>query len=146
MLQVGATAPEFTAPTHDGRTLALTDLKGHPVVLYFYPAADTPGCTREAEGFRDAYEEYRRRGVAIVGVSVDPVDAQRAFAVKCALPFPLVADPSKEIARRYGVLGPHGTARRVTFLLDGAGRVTSVIDSRDVAEHLRAARATLGTP
>ena len=146
MLTNGATAPAFTAPTHDGRSLTLADLKGHPVVLYFYPRADTPGCTREAQGFRDAYPQFERAGVRIVGVSVDTVDDQRAFAEKCALPFPLVADPSKTIAGAYGVLGPRGTARRVTFLLDAEGRISSVIDSSDAEEHVRRARVALLGP
>ncbi len=141
----GDTAPEFTAPTHTGKPLSLASLRGQPVILYFYPEADTPGCTIESKGFRDAYGDLTSKGIAVVGVSVDPVDAQCAFADKYGLPFPLVADTDKSVTRAYGVLGSDGTARRVTFLLDPKGVITEVIDARNAAEHVaRARRALLG--
>ena len=143
MPAAGSPAPDFTAPTHDGRSLHLADLRGRPVVLYFYPQADTPGCTRESKGFRDAYAEFQSKGVHIVGVSVDSVDDQCAFADKYSLPFPLVADTSKTVATEYGVLGPRGTARRVTFLIDPKGVVSKVIDTSDALEHVSVARREL---
>lgn len=139
----GSLAPDFTAPTHDGKTLHLSDLRGHPVVLYFYPKADTPGCTVESKGFRDEYQGFRARGIEIVGVSVDSVDDQCAFADKYSLPFPLVADSSKTVAKEYGVLGPRGTARRVTFLIDPKGVISKVVDTSDAPEHVRIARREL---
>ena len=143
MPTAGEPAPPFEAPIQTGKPLALSGLRGKTVVLYFYPEADTSGCTLESKGFRDAYPEFQRKGVEIVGVSVDPVDAQAAFAGKYGLPFPLVADTSKSIARAYGVLGPSGKARRVTFLIDPKGTITEVIDVRDAAGHVARARAAL---
>lgn len=145
MPERGETAPEFTAATHDGRSLSLASLRGHPVVLYFYPEADTPGCTRESQAFRDTYAALQAKGIAVVGVSVDPVDKQCAFAEKYHLPFPLVADADKKVSRSYGVLGPSGRAQRVTFLLDGAGTVTDVVKGVDAVEHVaRSRKALLG--
>jgi thioredoxin-dependent peroxiredoxin len=146
MIAAGTVAPEFIGATQQGTTLSLKGLRGRSVVLYFYPKADTPGCTIESKGFRDAYADFQRGGVDIVGVSVDTVADQRAFADKCALPFPLVADADRAVATRYGVLGPRGTARRITFLIDPAGQVTQVIESSDALEHVRAARAALLRP
>ncbi|MGI0132440.1 MAG: peroxiredoxin [Thermoplasmata archaeon] len=141
MIAVGETAPDFEAPTAHGEKLQLARLRGHPVILYFYPKADTPGCTVEAKGFRDEYERYRAKGVEVVGVSVDPVEDQCAFQEKYTLPFPLIADASKQVARRYGVLSDGGSARRVTFLLDASGSVVEVVDDRRAETHLERARA-----
>ena len=143
MPDVGKPAPDFTAPTHDGSSLHLASLRGKPVVLYFYPQADTPGCTIESKGFRDEYAAFQSKGVQIVGVSVDSVDEQCAFAEKYSLPFPLVADSSKSVAQAYGVLNPRGRARRVTFLIDRAGVVTKVIESSNAPEHVQVARREL---
>jgi thioredoxin-dependent peroxiredoxin len=143
MPSVGETAPDFEAPIQTGKSLKLSSLRGAPVVLYFYPQADTPGCTIESKGFRDAYKEFQGKGVHIVGVSVDSVDDQCAFADKYSLPFPLVADASKQITRQYAVLGPSGKARRVTFLIDGGGKISDVIESRDAEAHVARARAQL---
>jgi peroxiredoxin Q/BCP len=139
----GEPAPDFHAPTHDGKSLQLSSLRGHPVVLYFYPEADTPGCTRESQGFRDAYAQFQAKGIAIVGVSTDGVDKQCAFADKYGLPFPLVADSAKQVATQYGVLGPSGRARRVTFLIDGAGKISEVVEERDAVAHVTRARTAL---
>lgn len=128
MVAVGDTAPEFEAPNQDGTPFKLSSLRGAPVVLYFYPKADTPGCTIEAKGFRDRYAEFRKKKVHIIGVSTDDCADQKAFAEKYGLAFPLIADASKSVASAYGVLGPHGAARRVSFHLDAAGKVLEVVD------------------
>lgn len=141
MIDAGQPAPDFEAPDQDGRSFRLSSLKGSPVVLFFYPKADTPGCTIESKGFQTELEEYRSKGVAVVGVSVDDCDAQKAFARKYGLAFPLIADTSKKVADRYGVLGPSGTARRVTFLLDPAGKVVEVVAASSPTPHLERARA-----
>jgi len=140
MIAVGDPAPDFVAPNQDGTSFRLSSLRGSPVVLYFYPKADTPGCTIESKGFRDAHAEFAARKVQIVGVSVDDCPAQKAFVEKYGLPFPLIADASKKVATAYGVLGPRGTARRVTFLIDGAGKVVDVVDNSSPDPHLKAAR------
>ena len=139
MLAVGATAPQFTGTTSDGSVFSLASTRGRSVVLYFYPKADTPGCTAEARGFTEHYEEFRRKGITVVGVSVDNVAAQRSFVEKCQIPYPLVADHDKSIARQYGVLGLLGYAKRVTFFIDPDGRVAQVVEGMTPGPHLKAA-------
>jgi thioredoxin-dependent peroxiredoxin len=141
MVAVGEPAPDFTAPDQDGKPFRLSSLRGSPVVLYFYPKADTPGCTIESKGFQEHLAEFAAKGVRIVGVSVDDCPAQKAFAGKYGLAFPLVADAKKEVAGRYGVLGPRGTARRVSFQIDAAGQVVEVVDTSSPEPHVANARA-----
>ncbi len=141
MVAIGDTAPDFEAPDQDGRAFRLSSLRGSPVVLYFYPAADTPGCTVEAKGFQSELSDFAAKGVHVIGVSVDDCPAQKAFARKYGLAFPLLADASKEVAGRYGVLGPRGSARRVTFLLGPDGRVEEVVDGSPPEKHVQRARA-----
>lgn len=141
MIAVGEKAPEFDAPTTSGTRLSLSSLRGRPFVLYFFPKADTPGCTVESKGFRDEYPRYRAKNVEVVGVSVDPMDAQCAFQEKYSLPFPMIADESKEVAERFGVLGPSGRARRVSFFIDPKGSVVEVVDDGKAETHLERARA-----
>ncbi|HXQ49386.1 MAG TPA: peroxiredoxin [Thermoplasmata archaeon] len=143
MLAPGDLAPDFEAPTSDGTQLKLSSLRGAPVVVYFFPKAGTAGCTRESLGFAHLFPSLAPRGVRVVGVSVDDLDHQQRFAENCSLPFPLVADPGKEIARRYGVLGAFGLARRVTFLLDKDLRVTDVVESFLPGPHVQRVRLRL---
>ncbi|MCI4350613.1 MAG: peroxiredoxin [Thermoplasmata archaeon] len=140
MVAPGDPAPDFEAPNQDGKPLKLSSLRGHPVVLYFYPAADTPGCTVESKAFRDHYAELQAKGVHVVGVSTDTVDAQCDFAKKYALPFPLVADHSKAISKNYGVLRDSGRARRVTFFIDPKGKVVDVVDAGAPDPHIARAK------
>jgi len=141
MVAPGELAPDFEAPDQNGAPFRLSSLRGSPVVLYFYPKADTPGCTIESKGFQEHLGEFGSKGVRIVGVSVDDCPAQRAFAQKYGLKFPLVADSKKEVAGRYGVLGPHGAARRVSFQIDRDGKVLEVVDTSSPAPHVEKARA-----
>ncbi len=141
MIAVGEMAPDFEAPNQDGTPFRLSSLKGAPVVLYFYPKADTPGCTIESKGFRDRYADFRAKNVVVVGISTDDCPEQKAFAEKYGLPFPLIADHTKAVATRYGVLGPRGAARRVSFFLDGTGKVVEVVDASSPDPHLDRARA-----
>jgi thioredoxin-dependent peroxiredoxin len=141
MVAVGETAPDFEAPNQDGTPFQLSSLRGAPVVLYFYPKADTPGCTIESKAFRDQYGEFRARKVHIIGISTDDCPDQKAFAQKYGLPFPLIADRTKAVATRYGVLGPRGNARRVSFFLDPHGKVLEVVDASSPDPHLERARA-----
>ncbi|MGA8543033.1 MAG: peroxiredoxin [Thermoplasmata archaeon] len=136
----GDPAPDFEAPNHDGTPFRFSSLRGAPVVLYFYPKADTPGCTIESKGFRDVYKQYQAKHVNVVGVSTDDCPAQQAFRDKYGLPFPLIADSEKKVAGLYGVLGPSGHARRVTFLIDGGGKVLDVVDTSSPDAHLKRAR------
>lgn len=130
----GQRAPDFKATATSG-SIGLSDYVGKkPLVLYFYPKADTPGCTREACGFRDASSVFEGRGIAVVGASADTIDDQRAFAEKHNLHFPLIADPDRKVLDAYGVWGertrPDGTkaigVRRWTFLIDRDGTVRKV--------------------
>ena len=142
MIATGDSAPDFEAPDHDGTPFRFSSTRGAPVVLDFYPKADTPGCTVESKGFRDVYPEFRAKNVQVVGVSTDECEAQRAFRTKYGLPFPLVADSERKVAELYGVLGPRGNARRVTFLVDAAGKVVDVVDTPSADPHVERARAT----
>jgi thioredoxin-dependent peroxiredoxin len=146
MISVGDQAPDFTGTTADGAPLVLSSLRGHPVVLYFYPKASSPGCTQEARGFTEHYNEFIKAGVAVVGVSVDSVDAQKRFQAKCSVPYPLVADHDRAISKKYGVVGLLGVAKRVTFLLDGSGRVAEVVEGILPGPHVRKAVQRLGGP
>jgi thioredoxin-dependent peroxiredoxin len=141
MIAEGAPAPDFEAPDQDGRPFRLSSLRGSPVVLYFYPKADTPGCTLESKGFQAHLSKFAAGGVRVVGVSVDDCPAQKAFAEKYGLKFTLLADSKKEVGQKFGVLGPRGSARRVTFLIDRSGTVVEVVDSSSPDPHVERARA-----
>ena len=143
MLAPGDLAPDFEVPASDGRRLRLSAYRGAPVVLYFFPKAGTPGCTRESLGFADMFPMLAGKGISVIGVSVDDADRQRRFVEDCSLPFPLVADLGKEIARKFGVLGMFGLARRVTFVIDSDGRVAEIVDSLLPVAHLQRVRRRL---
>lgn len=132
-LKVGDKAPEFAAITHTGEPLSLRDLTGSPVVLYFYPKDDTPGCTKQACGIRDAYADFRKAGARVLGVSPDPVKSHVKFINKFELPFTLLADEDKTIANAYGVWGEKSFMgrkymgnHRVTFLIDANGYIAKI--------------------
>ena len=146
MLDNGSKAPDFEGTAQDGRTITLSSYRGRPVVLYFYPKANTTGCTLEARGFAEHYPELKNAGAEVIGVSVDTVDAQKSFSDKCHLPFPLVADHDKSIAKKYGVLGLLGIAKRVTFLLDPEGTVVERVEGMMPGRHVERAVARLAAP
>jgi peroxiredoxin Q/BCP len=139
VIAVGDVAPDFAIPLADGTTRSLASYRGRPVVLYFFPKANTTGCTLETRGFAERYEEFQRAGVEVIGVSVDSAETQTAFAEKCGSRFPMVGDRSKEVARKYDVLGLLGWAKRVTFLVDADGRVQDIVEGMTPGPHLRAA-------
>ena len=132
-IEEGSKAPDFTLPTHDGTKLKLSSLKGTPVVLYFYPTDDTPGCTKEACGFRDAKATLAKQKAVVLGVSPDDTESHEAFRLKYKLPFTLLADVDHKVAEKYGAWREKnmygkksmGIARS-TFLIDAAGRVAKV--------------------
>jgi peroxiredoxin Q/BCP len=128
----GAAAPELGVADASGKTWRIHDLRGRPAVLYFYPKDDTPGCTREACAFRD--HAPRLEGVALFGASTDDAASHTAFARKFNLGFPLLADPTGDLARRWGVHGG-SVARRVTFVIDREGRIAKVFDPVKVDGH-----------
>lgn len=125
VLKAGQKAPDFSLDaTMTGKKIALSDYTGKTVVLYFYPKADTPGCTKEACSFRDAQAEYRKRGYIVLGISPDALDDQQKFTDKYGLNFPLLADPDHAIAQKYGVWQKKTMAGREYM---GAARTTFVI-------------------
>lgn len=105
MLEPGSRPPPFTLTDADGGTVSLADLAGRHVILYFYPADDTPGCTKEACGFRDGWEEFGALGAVVLGVSADDPESHRRFAAKYRLPFRLLSDPDHHVMRAYGAYG-----------------------------------------
>jgi peroxiredoxin Q/BCP len=143
MLGIGDQAPDFPIPRTDGNTRTLASYRGRPVILYFFPKANTTGCTIETRGFAQRYDSFQRAGFEVVGVSVDSVETQAGFAEKCSARFPIVSDRSKEIARNYGVLGLLGWAKRVSFLVGADGRIRDVVESLLPDPHLRAAEKWL---
>jgi len=146
MLAVGDLAPDFPIPLAEGKTRTLASYRGHPVVLYFFPKANTTGCTIETRWFAQRYDEFQRAGIEVIAVSVDSTETQSAFAEKCGSRFPMVGDPSKEVARKYGVLGLLGWAKRVTFFVDAEGRIRGVVEGMTPGPHLRAAEKWAAAP
>ena len=135
MLKEGAKAPAFSLPSDDGGTVALKDLKGKKVVLYFYPKDDTSGCTTEACEFRDSWAAVKRKGAVVLGVSPDGVKSHGKFKEKYDLPFPLLADEDHAVAEAYGAWGEksmygrkyHGILR-TTFVIGTDGRIEKVFE------------------
>ncbi len=133
LLAVGDKAPAFKTTDQDGEAVSLGDFKGKKLVLYFYPKDDTPGCTKEACSFRDGWSKFRKRGVAVLGVSTDDEKSHRKFIDKFSLPFPLLADTDKAIVKAYGVWGERSMygrkymgTNRVTYLIDEKGKIAAV--------------------
>lgn len=140
--KIGDMAPEFVLQDQNGVEHSLNQYAGQWVVLYFYPKDDTPGCTKEACSFRDSFAELKKAGIAILGVSVDPVKKHAKFVEKYTLPFTLLSDEDKEVVEKYGVWGKKkfmgreymGT-NRVTFLIDPKGMIAKVYEKVDPAHH-----------
>ena len=138
----GDTAPDFTAPTNGGGEVSLSQFRGQAVVLYFYPKDNTPGCNKEACGFRDAHDEIMARGAVVLGVSADSAARHDKFIDKFGLPFTLIADEDKSICETYGVWGNKsfmgrtflGINRR-TFLIDADGVIRKIWPKVKVAVH-----------
>jgi peroxiredoxin Q/BCP len=127
MISVGDRAPNFTARTTDGRTLTLSDLRGRPVVIYFFPHAFTPGCTAETRRFRDNYDELQGFGAEVIGISTDDHEKQCRFANAEKVKFPLIGDTGAEIQALFGVKRPIlKSNRRVTYVIDEEGMVAAM--------------------
>jgi peroxiredoxin Q/BCP len=133
MLEAGQAAPDFTLPDQDGEDVSLAALRGSTVVLYFYPKADTPGCTTQACGIRDHHDDYAERGVRVLGVSPDPVKAVKAFHDKQALDFTLLADADHAVAEAYGTWVEKSMYGR-TYM--GNARATFIIGPDGVVAHV----------
>ncbi|HEY2208666.1 MAG TPA: thioredoxin-dependent thiol peroxidase [Gaiellaceae bacterium] len=152
MVSEGQPAPEFTLEDDTGETVSLSDFRGKPVVLYFYPKDDTPGCTAQACGIRDAYGEFEQAGAVVLGVSPDKVGKHVKFKEKYDLPFTLLADPEHEVAERYGVWGEkkymgrsYLGVNRTTFLVAPDGTVAKVMHDVKPDSHADDVLAALAT-
>src|SRR5438552_9857166 len=132
-IAIGAAAPKFKLPASTGDTINLADYKGKRVVLYFYPRADTPGCTTEACGFRDAIASYKKLNVPVFGISPDPIDDVQKFAEKFDLNFPLLADEDHAIADKYGVWQEKSMYGKKYF---GVARTTFIVGPDGKIEHV----------
>ena len=150
-------APDFTAPTQDGETVTLSELRGQPVVLYFYPKADTPGCTQEAKDFTELGHEFAAAGAKVLGVSKDAPAKLSKFGLKYDLGVTLVSDEDGDICERYGVWGEKSMygktfmgITRATFLIDGQGRIARIWPKVSVKGHaeevLTAVKEMVGQP
>lgn len=141
-IKVGAKAPAIKGVDQNGETIQLSDFKGQKVVLYFYPKDDTPGCTAQACNLRDNYKKLLKKGLQVLGVSVDPIKAHQKFIKKYDLPFPLISDEDKKIVTKYGLWGEKkfmgrtymGTTR-MTFLIDENGVISHIIEKPDTKNH-----------
>jgi peroxiredoxin Q/BCP len=142
---VGKPPPDFTAKAHDGTELRLSALKGKPVVLYFYPKDETPGCTKEACAFRDAWKDLEKKGVVLIGISTDSVESHKAFAKHHELPFHLVSDESGAIAKAFGVPNRAGFLGRQSFVIGADGNVKHVYREVDVTKHASEVLADVGS-
>ncbi len=148
----GSPAPDFTLATDSGETLSLSSLRGKPVVLYFYPKDDTPGCTAQACGIRDAWGEFERAGAVVLGVSPDGEASHARFKEKFDLPFTLLADTEHEVADAYGVWGEKSYAcktymgvNRSTFVIDEDGNVARIFLNVKPDEHADQVLEVLGS-
>jgi len=149
-ITVGTKAPAFTLPDQNGKPHALIAYKGKWVLLYFYPKDDTPGCTKEACTIRDAYAEFKKEGIVVLGVSTDSVKSHKKFAEKYELPFTLLSDEDKEVVTKYGVWGKKkfmgkeymGT-KRDSFLINPNGVIAKIYEGVKPADHADEVLATV---
>ena len=142
MIKEGNTAPAFKTTDANGETISLKELKGQKVVLYFYPKDDTPGCTKEACSFRDAWGKFKKQGITVLGVSPDSEASHKKFETKYKLPFTLLADKDHAIADAYGVWGEkkfmgrtYMGVLRTTFLIDEKGKIKKVFEKVKPEDH-----------
>jgi len=151
-LKEGDLAPDFKASTNTGDEVSLAGFKGKDVVLYFYPKDDTPGCTKEACAFRDRFADFKKKGIVVLGVSVDPVKSHEKFVEKYKLPFPLLADDERKIVNAYGVWGEKvfmgrrymGT-NRVTFWIGPDRKIKRIWPKVRPEEHAEEILAAVGS-
>jgi thioredoxin-dependent peroxiredoxin len=145
MVEEGREAPDFDLLSDEGERVRLSDFRGKPVVLYFYPRDDTPGCTAQACGIRDSYDDFRERGAVVLGVSTDTQASHVRFKTKYELPFVLLADPDRTTGEAYGVTREDSrTFERSTFVIDPEGKVVRVMRRVDPRSHAADVLAALG--
>ncbi|MBT5376610.1 MAG: peroxiredoxin [Nitrospinaceae bacterium] len=137
MLQPGTYAPDFSVKDHNGNTVSLKDHKGKKIVLWFYPKADTPGCTIEGQGFRDDIQKFTDKGVQIFGVSLDNEADNKAFAEKFSFSYPLLCDVNREISLAYHAVKSieEQHAARISYVIGVDGKIIESIESVDTKNH-----------
>jgi thioredoxin-dependent peroxiredoxin len=137
MLEVGTQAPDFSVNDHNGNRVSLKDFKGKKLTLWFYPKADTPGCTIEGKGFRDDYEKFKGKNTAVLGVSVDNQSANKAFAEKFSFPYPLLCDEKRTLSLAYHAVESANDeyAKRITYVINETGKITSAIAEVNTKTH-----------
>ena len=137
MLQPGADAPEFSVNDHNGNKINLKDFLGKKIVLWFYPKADTPGCTMEGQGFRDDFEKFQQKDIQIFGVSLDNENDNKAFAEKFSFPYPLLCDVNREVALSYQAVGSKEDeyAARISYVIGEDGKILESIENVDTKNH-----------
>ncbi len=145
VIEEGKPAPDFELESDSGETVRLSGLRGKPVVLYFYPKDDTPGCTRQACGIRDAWGEFQNAGAEVFGISADTTASHGRFKSKYSLPFTLLADPEHKLGEPYGV-GQEGkrSYERSTFVIDSDGNVAKIMRRVNPDRHADEVLAALG--
>lgn len=137
MLPVGSEAPDFLVNDHNGNRITLKEQRGKKVILWFYPKADTPGCTMEGKGFRDDYLKLQEKNTQVFGVSLDNEADNKAFAEKFDFPYPLLCDVGREISMAYQAIQSKddGYANRITYVIDEQGTIAEAIDQVDTKTH-----------
>ncbi|MBI3476838.1 MAG: thioredoxin-dependent thiol peroxidase [Acidobacteria bacterium] len=141
-MEVNDKAPDFNTTDENGKEVALKDFRGKTIVMFFYPKADTPGCTKEACGFRDAYTQIKKTGAVLFGISADSVAKQKKFQEKYHLPYPLLADTDKTICNAFGVIKDKSMYGRIfkgisrmTFVIGPDGKIQHIFDKVKAAGH-----------
>ena len=142
-LAVGTVAPNFTTTDDEGKTVSLSDYKGKVVVMYFYPKDDTPGCTKEAQSFRDNYTQYQDKDMVVFGVSMDDEASHKMFKEKYGLPFQLLVDTDGAITKAYDV-DAGGYSQRVTYIIDAEGKISHVDEKVNTSTHAADILSTVG--
>ena len=137
MLSVGTKAPDFNVKDHNNNLVSLKSFLGKKVVLWFYPKADTPGCTQEGKGFRDLFKKFEGKNIVILGVSLDTVDENKAFAEKFLFPYSLLCDVDRQISTAYQAVksSQDSYASRITYVIDDQGCIAEAIEEVNTASH-----------
>ena len=137
MLQPGADAPEFSVNDHNGNKINLKDFLGKKIVLWFYPKADTPGCTMEGQGFRDDFKKFQHKDIQVFGVSLDNENDNKAFAEKFSFPYPLLCDVDREVALSYQAVSSKEDqyAARISYVIGEDGKILESIENVDTKNH-----------
>jgi peroxiredoxin Q/BCP len=143
VLAAGIKAPSFSTVDDQGQAVSLSDFQGKTVVLYFYPKDDTPGCTKEAQSFKDNYDQYTGKDMVVLGVSMDDEASHKKFKEKYGLPFQLLVDKDGSITKAYDVDGG-GYAKRVTYIIDSEGKISHVDENVKTATHAQDILSTVG--